>query len=541
MSSGFYNVVMLVLKKILNLFWREQIFIPLIIGIAVIISVLPDLYYFSLSQKDTYYTFAHNYIPDYYQYISHMKDGADGKILMTFRSGPDNFARKPVYLFYTASGFIFAKLGINLFTGYFLMRIIFCLIKFLIIYYLLWQLFTKSSTLRKLSFFLIWFSTPFYQLPSWQILYPTITSIDPLLRTLFLPHDLLTTTLLILAAIFFNRYLADNGKIKHSIASGLFFLFAIITNPAMLTTFAFYFSSAVGIYFIINKDYRKKLFIGLIIVGVIALPLYFYYQFLFTTTLPFSLIYNNQKSIDYHFGLKEFILIGGPVILLAVFSLRRFLLKKDLLSQLIITWAFVPLLLFYLYGKILPISSERILESGFYIPIAILAAVTIYYLPKNLFKLVAILLLVIISIPYFYLSLTKQLQEYNPNLYNIYIPYLTIEAFNWLDKNSLDESVATAGYFSSNLMIAFSHNKAIFGHDYSVYRGKERWNDVLIIYGKDSTVQQIKAVLNKDNVSYIVFTPDNVSYDQTNLASVKNIRLVFSNGSSSIYYYDRYH
>lgn len=529
---------MLVLKKIIKLFFKEEFFIPLLIFIAMFISVIPNIYYLLNTPKDTYYTLPYNYIPDYYQYISHMKSGADGKFFMTLRSSPDNFDKKPIYIFYTFSGFILSKIGIDLFTGFFLMRIIFCFIKLIAIYYLLLYLFPKSSGLRKLSFFFILFSTPFYMFKPLQMLYSTITSVDPLMRVLFLPHDSFTISVLILASIFINRWLTKTGSVKDIFISALFLLLAIIANPAMLTTFSFYLAFAFAIYLIKKRDDFKRLLIGLVLIGLITLPVFLYYQVIITTTLPFSLAYNLQKVTNYHVGLREFVIFCGPIIFLAAFSINKFFNKDSFLSKLIITWAIIPFILFKLFGKYLPISHERILESCFYIPLGILAGATVCNLSRKKIKIIIIALFIIISIPYYYLSLKNQLKEYNGSFMNVFVPKSVVEAFNWLDKNSKDESVVVTGYFSGNLLPAFSHNKVMFGHE-GAYKGKERWDETMIIYYSNSTPQQIREVLDRENVRYILFTPDIISYEQTKLSNVNNIRLVFSNSTSSIYYYDK--
>ena len=87
--------------------------------------------------------------------------------------------------------------------------------------------------------------------------------------------------------------------------------------------------------------------------------------------------------------------------------------------------------------------------------------------------------------------------------------------------------------------MAFSHNKIMFGHDHSVYRGKERWNETAKIYNINSTSEEIKDVFDRENVSYVLFTPDTPGYNQTNLAKIKNLKLVFSNAANSVYYYQR--
>jgi len=518
---------------------KEQVLITLFITVIVSISAIPSFFYIFRTPPNTYYPMVSNYVPDYYQYISHMKDGADGKILMTFRSSPDNFQRKPVYLFYTLAGFFISKIGVDLFIGFFLIKIIFSFIKFMVIYYLLLKLFPKSSGLRILSFFFILLSTPFYKLQPLQIYYPTITSIDSLIRVLFIPHDLAASALLILAVVFFNHWLNVKGKIKDIFLSGIFFLLVIVANPAMFTVFGFYFGLAVFLYLLQKNSNYKKIFIGLLIIGVITTPVYFYYQLLFRTTLPFSLIFSNQKLINYNIRLKEFILISGPVFFLALFSIKKLFMKKDFLSTLLIVWAFMPLALFQIFGKIFPISHERIFETCFYIPFGILAAVSVYQLQKKYLKIIIIVLLVVFSIPYFYSSLKNQVNEFNGPYMNIYVPTSTVEAFNWLDKHSKDESVVVAGFFSGNLLMAFSHNKIMFGHESSAYRGKERLNETIKIYNINTPSEEIKDIFNRENVSYVLFAPDTVNYDQTNLSKIKNLKLVFSNAGNSVYYYKK--
>lgn len=518
--------------------FKEQILIPLLIFIFISISAIPYFTHLSKAPPNTYYAMASNYVPDYYQFISHMKDGADGKILMTFRSSPDNFQRRPVYLFYTLAGFFISKIGFDLFTGFFLMKIILSFIKFTVIYYLIYKLFPKLPWLRILSFFFILLSTPFYKFQPLQIYFPTITSIDSLVRVLFIPHDLAASSFLILAVVFFNHWLNEEGKIKNILLTAGFFLLAIIANPAMFTVFGFYFGLAVLLYLFQKKNQFKKIFTGLLIITIITVPVFIYYQWLFRTTLPFSLIFNSQKSIDYNIGLKEFILISGPVFFFALFSIKKLIVKKNFLLTLLIVWAFMPLILFQIFGKFIPLSPERIFETCFYIPFGILAAVFVYQLKKHL-KIIIIVLFVLFSIPYFYLSLTKQINEYNGPFMNIYVPESIIETFNWLDKNSKDESVVVAGFFSGNLLMAFTHNKVMFGHDYSTYRGKERWDEVMKIYNINSTPEEIRDIFNRENVSYVLFAPDTLGYDQTNLAKIKNLKLVFSNVANSVYYYQR--
>ncbi len=524
-------------KKILRFICREEYFVPLLIFLAILAATVPLLFLLFNTPKDTFFSFAHNYIPDYYQYISHMKDGADGKLLMTFRSSPDNFVRKPVYLFYTVAGFIISFFRVDNFIGYTFLRIIFSFVKLAAIYFLICSLF-KQSDLRKTAFFLTVFSAPFFGFQPLRILFPAITSIDPLVRILFLPHDLATISFLILGSIFFNRWLeTKNLSFKLLFFACLFFILATIANPTTLALFYLFLGGAVFLTLIRKEADFNRMVLGLIIIGATTLPLIIYYQRLFSSTLPFLLIYVRQKATNFNINLKDFIFTCGPTFFLSLPAVPYFFQKKGFLAKLILAWAILPTLLFSFLGKTIPLSQERIFESSQYIPLAVMAAITIYQLGTKWLKTTIIALYLVFVIVSCYLSVKFQIDSHFGPYLNIYVPLPTIQAFNWLDKNTPDESVVAAGYFAGNMLPAFSHNKVLFGHDYSTYQPELRWKEEMTILNREAKPGEIEAVLDREKVSYILFSPDSPSFDQTNLGSLKNIQLVFTNGQNSIYRY----
>jgi len=353
--------------------------------------------------KDTFYTFAHNYVPDFYQYISWMKDGADGKILITSRLSPDIFTRKPVYLFYPLSGYVFSRLGIDLFLGYTLLRIGLGLTNLLLLYYFISQVF-KQSKLRKIAFFLALFLPQFFRLKPLGLLFPNITSIDPLQRVFFLPHDLAATGLFLATVILFNQ--------KKFVFSAVSLFAASIINPAMILLLLIPFGFA-GIL-------TSALPLSLVVLptlGVIA-----YYQHLFSTTLPFSWMFNQQKVNTLQLNLKDFVLLAGPTLFLAIFSLKDFLKSKQFVNLLTVGWAVFPFLLFPFLGKYLPISTERIFETSFYFPLAILAAKTISRLTKRVRPELIFAAIILFTIPYFYASLKWQIELFKNPYFNVYVP-----------------------------------------------------------------------------------------------------------------------
>lgn len=505
------------LRKLNSFFSKETNFILICVFLISFLSLIPLLANrFIHTPKDTLYTFVHNYVPDFYQYVSWMKDGADGKPLIASRLSPDLFVRKPVYLFYPLSGFVISKLGINLFFGYTLLRVMLGLINLLLIYIFISQIF-KEGRLRKIAFLFALFLPPFYRLKPLSLLLPYITSIDPLQRVLFLPHDLAATSLFLLAMIFFSQ--------KKFLFSGVFLFLASIINPAMIILLLIFFGVAAAL--------QAPLPFFLVVVPTLAVIAY--YQHLFATTLPFSWMYQQQKVNTLMLSFKDFVLLAGPALFLAVFSFKDFLKSKQFINKLVACWAVFPFVLFPFLGKYLPISRERIFETSFYIPLAILAGMTISKLAKKINFAIIFAGIILFILPYLYTSLKWQIELFKSPYFNVYVPKTLVETMLWLDKNTPDESVVLAGYYTGNMVPAFSHNRVVFGHDFATYQARDRLKDMAMVYSKDTSSEQLKEILARNHVSYIFFSPETPTFSQTNLNQLDNLRLLFSDSGIVIY------
>lgn len=472
---------------------------------------------------------------DYYQYISWMKDGADGKILITSRFSPDEFVRKPVYLFYPIAGFIFSKLGLNLFVGYTLLRIFLSLSKLSFIYFFIVSVLKRSSQ-RKLAFFLALFLPPFYGIRPLRIFLPDVSSIDLLQRTFFIPHDLATTIFLLAASVFFNRGL-NARKVRPVIISCVLLFLASVTNPVMLAVFYIFFSFAVFLTFLKQRSGLKHLVFYSSLIFVAGLPLILYYRHLFTTTLPFSWMFNQQKTVTLNISLKDFILGCGPAAFLFPFAIPGFFKRKDFLSKLVISWAVLPFFLLPLLGRTIPFSQERIFEMSHFIPLSILATATVSKLldrhraPGAFFFLI----FAVFAVPYFYLSLKSQIEMFSFPYFNIFVPRSTVEAFEWMDKNTPGESTVATGYYTGNMLPAFSHNKVLYGHDFVTFEANKRLNENLVVLNNESDPGQVEEILRRNKISYILLTPETPKFEQTGLPKLKFLRLIFFNENNSIW------
>lgn len=502
----------------------ETNFILFLVLIIVFLGLLPlftDL--FIHTPPGTVYSFAHNYMLDYYQYLSWMKDGAAGKFLITSRYSAENFSRHPVYLFYPLLGFVCSKLGVSLPLGYTFARIFFSLIKLYALYFLISQA-LKTSLERKLAFFLALFLPPFYQIFPLKLLFPYISSLDPLMRTFFLPHNLATTIFLLLGSIYFDR--------SWVFSSG-FFVLASLLNPAMTGLFYLFFFAGVFLTLLRQPEKILELAVGCFLLGLLTFPILFYYQRLFGTTLPFSWMFHQQKTVHL-LGAKDYFLASGPLAFLAIFAIGGFFQRKDFLSKLVVTWAILPFFLAPFLGKTIPVSQERIFEISHFIPLSILAGYSLARLAKKIDLKIIFVCLGLFSLPYFFLSLKWQINMFSSPYFNIFIPRSALEAFDWLDKNTPDESVVATSYYTGNMLPAFSHNKVLFGHDFVTYQAQERLKELNFIYEQKSPPEKIKEILHERQVKYLLFTPESPPIETTNLAKI-NLKLIFSNDENQIY------
>src|SRR4030042_2431864 len=107
-------------KKIFRSFFLIPVLLSLL---AIILSVTPDILRVRNAYPDTTFPLIHNNAPDYFYYLSLMRQGYDGRILLTSRMTPEGFP--PVFppTFFALLGHLPRLSGLSLYHIYFLSRI----------------------------------------------------------------------------------------------------------------------------------------------------------------------------------------------------------------------------------------------------------------------------------------------------------------------------------------------------------------------------------------------------------------------------------
>ena len=190
----------------------ELILVTVIIIISISISIIPTVYNIFRTPKNTVYSLTYNFIPDYYQFISFMKDGQNGQFALTSRFTPEVFPRKFGHIFFPVLGFLGSRMGLSLFTAFTLARVFFGIIRLAATYCLISSL-TKNMKRRITMFLMIIILPSFLDVRFIQnhldlkFFLPGITNFDVFRRITFLPHHLFAGFLTIFAFLIFTSAL----------------------------------------------------------------------------------------------------------------------------------------------------------------------------------------------------------------------------------------------------------------------------------------------------------------------------------------------
>src|SRR3989344_1411030 len=226
--------------KFLKLFKNEYFWVLIITLVALGVSIYPTLYGLRITPAGTKYSLASNYYPDYYQYVGWMKDGELGNFSTTTRFTAEKFPAKYAlpYMIYPILGKIGSMTGLSLFTTYTIARVILGGIRILGIYFLIRLIFPDKKR-RIFSLIITVFSVSWLRLSltgnqlKTSFFLSGITNFDIFIRTVFVPHHLLSQIFNIFFIVYFYKALKEN-KTVFSAAASFFLLLSSLVNPATI-------------------------------------------------------------------------------------------------------------------------------------------------------------------------------------------------------------------------------------------------------------------------------------------------------------------
>lgn len=551
--------------KIWKVFKSEYFWVFLIIIMALGIGISPTIYLWWKTPPGAQYTFAFNYLPDFYHYISWMKSGIEGHLKIYSRYTSEILPTKYVlpYTIYPILGFIGSKIGLGVFAVYTLARIAFGGIRILLIYLLISQLITEKR--RRLFTLAITVFLPGFLLPqisngqlNFSYFLNGITNFDIYKRIVFIPHHTLSHIFNIIFFILFYKGLKQDNK-KYTLLAGLSLLITTLINPAALLYMGFIILTA---FIILTRQARGRddklnheasipdignLLIHFTIAAIPMLLAGIYYKFYMFTVFPWDLFSQSNigaqwKKVDMLWTLPEYLGAVGPGFIFSLVTLWGKKYQKNIFYILLLSWAWGPILGFVFF-KIFYNSSQlifRLFQAQQFVPFGIFTGLGIFQICESVkprLKRIALIgigsILLIISLPYFILSYKTQIEEINVSNYNVSMPIDTINAAKFLDNNTPTESVVLAGYFMAQILPTLSHNRVYLSVSDVTWDYDKKIALFTRFFSNQMKTEEIKEFFKNGQISYILFGPDTPA--NAIVSQLDFVKEIYKSGNNYIY------
>ena len=493
----------------------------LILG-TVLLSILPDLHHLRIASPGSTYPLLHNYVHDYYGYLSEMKDGYDGKWLVSYRGTAEHNRPIFIYTFFIVLGKFARILNLSLPLTYFIARIVFGIGLLLSSLWLISKIF-KSHLLRLTALFLVAESSGFWKLGSDNNLFNVRqyiefwTHYDPINRTTFLPHHLISH----MFGVFTIGLVAEaivNRKVWYAVLAGILGVLAAISYHGTMTNILGTWGIFLPFWLIFtrNQTLKKRLtsvYIFTVFAVFTSLSL-LYMLSLAYTVWPWTINSDLAGRLSFNISFREYVGVLGPTFILSLIGIPIILKSPMLLPKFLLCWSLFPFLGIFYLTRIFPQwSNQPYMEATSYIPFAILSVFGLQSVSeiiprlKRLVYAVILLLLTIYFVPAHITSILRNIDARNPNMYTDYLPNNQMEGFVWLDKNTPEGSIVLAGGFTSAPLIAFTHNYVVYMDNVTTFRSGEKMSDLLLFFSQKNPIEG-RAILQKYNIDYVFFSYD---------------------------------
>lgn len=503
------------------------IFIILISLYFTLFLISPVLLTVINQPKDTINWYVGLHYPDYYEYLSFIKIGQKGSIILQnlFTNDDASFFFSTWWP-YSLIGYLGKILGISdLPTIYWLTTFILGLVFFALIYLAIVRILKNESFLLKLlAFLFVLFSSSFFkiainngtQFAPYEFWY-SIGS--PFSRfSLGAPHHQVGC-IFFLSAILFLSQIEPGKKINQSIfIFSIFSVLLLFSSPPQLFLLWLVYLLSLSIWLIINaiknnkfKVNQLKVFIPAIISIIIFSPIVYFIN-KSTAALPI-IISGKQWDLQNFFypSLLLFILTTGPLFILAVLGIPNFFYKLSFQRLMFFLICFLSFFLVLApisknFLELLGFHNLRLLTPCDYI---FLSTSTILLLKnilkKKLYILVVSILILIIFIPSIFSVWRGSLKTPYNAAYLQFMPEELYSAIKFLENKKDNGVILTSPASSVGVAIPAITGKIVyFGRTIFTLNYDEKSKIATNFYQMAQSPKQAITFLTNEKIKYIV-------------------------------------
>ncbi len=353
----------------------EAIIVSLTIGVFTMANSLQMILEWRKNTPDqVFHAIAHSY-PDYFLYLSHVAQGAAGKLFFTdHQFTNETLAPTSIYWFYSLLGFVANIFGISPVWIYNL-SLLFLSAMVMLLWYLFCRLLYPTNRMYRLFTFLVIVSaSPFINIEKLLTVgvvefpqYLWFSSAPAFNRLGGVPHQILQTILLLMVLFEFSK---KNKSLL--ILMALSFL-ATYAHPLQMALLLVSAGSFEMLTMWKDKIIDIKRLIPVLVCGLVSLAVSMLINHEFTT--PIYTVAKQWEMLQYSpTGLFFWVSVIGPSIILIPFGIWPFIKKSDPLNTIYLIYA---TLCFALYNspipKIMGIVPQRFLHPASYALLPIIA------------------------------------------------------------------------------------------------------------------------------------------------------------------------
>ncbi|MCL4360211.1 hypothetical protein M1555_03095 [Patescibacteria group bacterium] len=483
---------------------------------AVLLSLSQTILYWLKTPSGTYYSFAHNYIEDYYWYLQLMRQGWEGMWKATSWLTPEVYPAQFVNPFFLFLGHIARWSGIGIPQVYTLARVGGAMGLYLLIILLAARLYRGSAVKRVTGVVFAVFGTSWWGwvngAPAVAPLVHAWTALDPVFRMSYIPHHLWSKTAMLAAFVFLTGQSGVRKNRLHLFLPAVAVILMSFISPVTIVTFAATVVLWLGLEYLTRTSSRR----ALIPLGMFALSpavlIAWYHRMIEGGVFPWN-SYNLWETTHYAISALSYLEALGPLFLLFLAGLP--FLGKSRPGRLLIAWVASGWLLLFVLAPFLPLTNSRYLDGYQFIPIGVGAVAGVWQVAAFLGKKIScsgnIILYGCIALILLYSALglwASIRQEYGYILENsenpqVYVPDTLIKVFTYLRTHAAPRSLVMAPYWIGTMIPALTGDRVIAGHAVMTEYSPEKQADLTAFY-RDMTSAEARSVVLKYHPGYIL-------------------------------------
>ncbi|NPV76743.1 MAG: hypothetical protein HPY59_10265 [Anaerolineae bacterium] len=429
-----------------------------------------------------------------------------------------------LFLFYLFLGHLSRWLGFPQVVVFHIARIVSSVALFLSVFLFIERLLPPENSLRRLALVLCLFGSGLGWLAFFFNLFTAdiwVAEAFPFLAAYTNPHFPLGLALILFLLVY--SYRVDSFRS---------FLLAAVLGLSLAIVLPFGVVVLAGIFLIENiwrylSERRVVIWPFLTLIGGGVYLLYQYFAILQDPVLAAW----NLQNMTLSPPLWDVILSLSPAFFLAIIGYRKAIRSLPAFSvRMLYGWALFGLLLIYF-----PFNLQRRFMLGLFIPFSLLAALGLINISKKVGNRARYVysITVVVSVLTNGLVLSAGFFGILARDAKIYYSQSEREAFNWIVKNTPEDSVILASVEMGLLIPAHTGRRVLYGHPFETIHAEKRVESVKNFFQGTLDQEEINQLVRNNGVDYILWTAR--EGDTVDLKDRLSFAVVFDNIETRIY------